>query len=85
MSTASPANLSGPVNRLKMGEKLATIFLRTSFLVSLLFKFWGKSHKELRVDTQFVRFCGIEKLRPMSFNDIQRDEKEPKMLTKRQV
>jgi hypothetical protein len=50
---------------------------------SLQSEIWGKSHIELRVDTQFVRFSFTGGTpRPLTLNNIQTDEKELKMLTK---
>jgi hypothetical protein len=43
---------------------------------------WGKTHMELRVDTQFVRFSFTGYPRPLTLNNIQTDRKELKMLTK---
>jgi hypothetical protein len=42
-----------------MGGKMTTTSLLIPFLAPLLSEFCGKSHKELRVDTQFVRFYVI--------------------------
>jgi len=51
-------------------------------LGSALLEIWGKCHKELRVDTQFVRFPRFELRRLLTLKNICADRKELKMLTK---
>ena len=85
ISDASQEKMSALHNPLIMGGKLTRLYVPLSQRECFHVEIWGKSHMELRVDTQFVRFREKESLRPLTLNKIQADEKELKMLTKRQV
>ena len=81
ISDASLEKMSMPHNHLIMEEKLAALPPKGNENFFWL-EIWGKSHKELRVDTQFVRFPPRGCLCPMTLNNICADRKELKMLTK---
>jgi len=56
ISDASREKMSGLYNPLIMEGKSTSTLLLRSQKESLLVEIWGKSHMELRADTQFVRF-----------------------------
>jgi hypothetical protein len=56
ISDASREKMSGHHNPLIMDGKLTPAFFPWSLKESVQFEIWGKSHMELRADTQFVRF-----------------------------
>lgn len=77
--------MSGLDNPLKMGEKLEPLSVLGGWGKPCQAGICGKSHTELCVDTQFVRFLFAGEPWPLTLNNIRTDEKELKMLTKGQV
>ena len=77
--------MSGCDNPLIMRMKLAGAFAPGDPVVHRRHETWGKIHIELRACTQFVRFSYIQRPCSLTINNMQVDEKEPKMQTKGQV
>jgi hypothetical protein len=77
--------MSGLDNPLKMDEKFEDLPVLGDWRKPRQVEVCGKSHTELRVDTQFVRFLFNGRHSPLTLNNIRTDEKELKMLTKGQM
>jgi len=84
-SVATPEILSELHNSLIMDGKLSTTYPLDEKKGPFSVEIWGKSLKELRRDTQFVRFLASIDADLLTLNNMQMDEKELKMQTKGQV